>query len=37
MDQIVKKMRSCQSKVNISEIGEREDLVVQSLGDVLYK
>ena len=34
---IVKKIWSWQSKVKFSKIGEREDLIVQSVGDASYK
>ena len=37
VNQIVKNIRSQQSRVKFSVIGEREDLVVQSVGDASYK
>ena len=37
MNQIVKKIRSQQSKVKFSKIGEGEDIIVQSVGNASYK
>ena len=37
VNQIVKKIRSRQSKVNFTVVGKREDLVIHAVGDASYK